>query len=880
MSLFQLCRWWYTQCPDFGTNYDNNSMHCCRIGSNDNDKDYIVVGSHSGHLSIFNPSGDPPDNNNDNAFKATDVLIEMKLPNPIIGIESGKFIGSKENGKCQLAILHPMKLSIYAIHTTEGHASHGDQSKLELCYEYKFQRFAFSFCKGNFGSVKGKEFFCVVHMDSSLSFFEQDSIAYECILPGERNIPSVFVYVQRIDSFITVSTAYDVECFRYQDLSQSSETGGKVIEAMWVANIGMDWMALDVTSLQLTKDQSVIMILGENHFISIADDGSVRFIKRLDYSPMCFHCFVIGWYWEPNARLITSIVSESGSLLIYEESTLIWAAQLAEVPVSIQRSNVNGLAGAVVTLSETGQLQVGFLGSEPQPFKVPPLNLSELNYENVQKELAELEKDIKSGIDFTDLSLTKALAKKDLQLKVTVDSRLEPCNFSTKNSFEVARQMCRVSLIVTPSVSLEQIQILFVTSEPLVCSEPLHFLRNVPINTSKRVDVWMYFSNTLPAHCTDAKVVVSFINQQSICRILEESISLPIKLFFSQHSPQKEALIKITFSVEGSAETLSLSALFAPDYSMESDLQAVGFKSNITNTVITVITNKQQSNRIRIQSDDLTLFGAFLDVIKCRIEEHTNKSTAKSQNQATKLKLVFLPKIPINEILSKIDDHTNALGKVKLLQDKLDSRSAQMRLIVRSMFIKLEDKKENATEGVLMLYKTTQDQINEVLKELDTANYDLKQSRQSLSCAIAMCRIIVENLDLPNKTTEGLCSILITPIVDWINNTWEETTNDSLDRLNHIGALRKNKNASVDDHPTYAATTLDISRYKRRLSALLERVCRLCSKKDNSQDENNLLETDCLEEEENEEENKSDWVNDSQPQVDLKLSELVTADHS
>lgn len=55
----------------------------------------------------------------------------------------------------------------------------------------------------------------MVHMDSSLSFFEQDSIAYECTLPGERNIPSVFVYVPRIDSFITVSTAYDVECFRY-----------------------------------------------------------------------------------------------------------------------------------------------------------------------------------------------------------------------------------------------------------------------------------------------------------------------------------------------------------------------------------------------------------------------------------------------------------------------------------------------------------------------------------------------------------------------------------------------------------------------------------------------------------------------------------------
>lgn len=282
---------------------------------------------------------------------------------------------------------------------------------------------------------------------------------------------------------------------------------------------------------------------------------------------------------------------------MYEESTLIWAAQLSEVPVSIQRSNVNGLAGAIVALSETGKLQVEFLGSEPQPFKVPPLNLSELNHENVQKELAELEKDIKSGIDFTDLSLTKAQAKKDLQIKVTVDSRLEPCNVPTKKSFEIARQMCRVGVIVTPSIVLEQIQIFFVTSDPLICSKPLHFLRDVAINTSKRIDVWMYFDDTVSFHCTDVKIVVSFINQHSICRILEEKIALPIKMLFSQHSPQKEAAIKITFSVEG-AETPSLSSLFSPDYSIDSDFQAVGFKSNLSNTVITVVAAKS-SNRLR-----------------------------------------------------------------------------------------------------------------------------------------------------------------------------------------------------------------------------------------------------------------------------------------
>lgn len=50
-----------------------------------------------------------------------------------------------------------------------------------------------------------------------------------------------------------------------------------------------------------------------------------------------------------------------------------------------------------------------------------------------------------------------------------------------------------------------------------------------------------------------------------------------------------------------------------------------------------------------------------------------------------------------------------------------------MRLILRSMFIKLEDKRQKALDGIMMLHKTTQVQINDVLKELDLANCDLKR---------------------------------------------------------------------------------------------------------------------------------------------------------
>lgn len=102
MSLFKACTWWTAQCPDLSANYDSYSLHCCRFGLDENEKDYIVIGSHAGHLSIFKPT--PPEKTDDvsdednqkvqtTTHKPTDLLLELKLSHPIIGILSGKFLG-------------------------------------------------------------------------------------------------------------------------------------------------------------------------------------------------------------------------------------------------------------------------------------------------------------------------------------------------------------------------------------------------------------------------------------------------------------------------------------------------------------------------------------------------------------------------------------------------------------------------------------------------------------------------------------------------------------------------------------------------------------------------------------------------------------------
>lgn len=94
-----------------------------------------------------------------------------------------------------------------------------------------------------------------------------------------------------------------------------------------------------------------------------------------------------------------AVATDNGSVLIYQNSTLVWCAELLDETIGLQRGNFSGLSGAIVTLNSTGKMTIGYLGSDPHVFKVPALNLSKLDYEKSKLELEEMEKEISSSVD-------------------------------------------------------------------------------------------------------------------------------------------------------------------------------------------------------------------------------------------------------------------------------------------------------------------------------------------------------------------------------------------------------------------------------------------------------------------------------------------------
>ncbi|XP_065368292.1 protein PTHB1 [Calliphora vicina] len=840
MSLFNVCNWWSTQCSDLEENYDVASLLCARFGLEDQEKDYIIVGSHTGHLSIFYPSYEVDANGNSPAYKATDLLLELFTEAPILGVYAGRFSANnrKENTN-QLAVLHPNSLVIYNVLHVGGVAEHGVQLSLQQLMEYRFQRTAFSFCKGHFGKVKGREFFCVVHLDGSLTFYEQDGISYECKFPGHRALPTPVVYCERTDSFYRLASAWNLECYTYQDLSHSSINKSHY-QPIWSICLGEG--ILDINVVQSRSDYASIMVLGERNFMCLTDTGKMEFILKLDYAPKCFHTFVVGYYWEPTARLVTIIVSESSKIFIYENASIIWAAQFKhESPVAIQRSNLMGLPGAIVTLGSTGKLRIGFLGSDPYIFQVPPLNMQELSFQQAIDEFKQLEQEIKEATDIQDMEIINKKSYEDVKIKFSIETTVKddsdtmlldiPANVALKEL-----PVCSGLLKWQSNLDLSELQVVFNVPDGIKCSQDALTYTEIKAGTTEQLELDFYIADLLHLPTARIEAVVSYISVRGIPRVIHQYAYLPLNMFFKTKQPQKAAGIKLTFTINCKEGNMKLTDFFPEFCSWESDVHALGLVLLTTadesqEEIITIVAAKN-SNRLRIQSDYLETFPLIMErLIMLSIEPLT---TTKIQDPKASISnriknIISTAFIPVQPILHRIDVHHETQENIRKQTLELDELWQKFKDLQRKLQEKSEDEPKETL--VMQIEENYDHLIAEGDKLMEMRKDELRQ-RCDLSCALVVAKFIISSLNLDEKIVKIVTSILTSPAEDWTELSWEESMAPGIDMLHHYGPLNRSKNATNQNNMMDANTSHDIfdyTRFRKHFANFFERIIRLAS---------------------------------------------------
>uniref|UniRef100_A0A3B5L0R0 PTHB1 N-terminal domain-containing protein n=1 Tax=Xiphophorus couchianus TaxID=32473 RepID=A0A3B5L0R0_9TELE len=429
MSLFKARDWWSAALGE-GEEFDQG---CLCVGDVDNSgtgHDKIVVGSYMGMLRIFSPNA----NKLSDGGTADAQLLEVQLQNAIIQVEVGKFVSCSD--LLHLAVLHPRKLSVYSVTGTSGNVEHGDQYQLKLMYEHNLQRTACNMTYGTFGGVTGHHSLCIQSMDGMLMFFEQDSYSFGRFLPGFL-LPGPLAYNPRTDSFLTVSSARQLEGYKYETLAIATDaesrqdsdllpkTGGKRLTPDWTFVLGEQ--ALDISVPSFSHSSSSVMVLGERNLFCLRDNGQIRFMKKLEFNPSCFLPYISVKDGTTNLLL----GNHNNMLLVYQDVTLKWAAQLPFVPVAVRVANLPELKGVVVSLSSDGHFLCSYMGTDPSFFSTPKVDAREADYEQIDAEMKKLQKFIREATRTQDI-LPKSDAVDDLSVKATVSSCLDTPSVNTQ----------------------------------------------------------------------------------------------------------------------------------------------------------------------------------------------------------------------------------------------------------------------------------------------------------------------------------------------------------------------------------------------------------------------------------------------------------------
>ncbi|XP_050465963.1 protein PTHB1 [Cataglyphis hispanica] len=828
MSLFKTKEWWRTQCG-VDESFDRRSLLVAPLFGPDR-KDIVVVGSHSGFLRMYSSSSQWIDETKmPSGYKSTDLLIETQIGDCIVDIKAGKFVSGSQDTR--LAVLTSTKLIIYSIVLNEGSDEHGDRCDLEAVYEHLLPRFPASLTTGPFGGVRGRDFLCVQCLDSTLLFYEQETPTFSLVL-GNRLLPEPIVYISRNDVFVTSSSSWSLECYRYKSMAEfgskdRSEGKPRNLEPDWSYNIGE--AVLDIDAVTLSSFEVGILVLGEKNLYCLKDNCvSLKYAKRFEYKALCFQAYVI----EPDGKLMVLVIADTSTMMIYEGTTLKWSAQLPLTPVAVTRAHFQHLDGVIVVLSEEGQLEACYLGSEPSLFIAPPLHRRGYDYVAAEDELMELRKLAKRN-KISGNQLTNVTMDAELIISVTVSPDLEPCSRGnredSKDDTESRNLMCRITIELSTYTTLRDVQVCVDVSKPFVAEKNCHVITNLCDRHILRTMI--YASADLPALSSVVRITASYETaDRGSLRVLQKMAQLPLKMMLRVCPPENTSTF--TATIKCSEPLVAFSQLF-PELTGDVQRQnwnTLGLQHVQTGSVVTIVSGAT-SNRYRVQSNDGLSMALVIQQLVNRLKDKAtgNLTTTIAQNH-------------IQLVQSQMEAHFRSRQEADKIANEIGLLSTQLRNIERRMLraVRERNTRSLAATGLPFLLESTYHAIFALLDDLAIARAERERTGHGLRCAVRLLLLLLRLNVNDDKYTMLEAAIGFEPqLRDELD--WEEIADASLSAF--LRSMSKKSIGHLDAKPATLSkmtSAKEFAKLKKRLIHAIERL-------DSYQESTNIAENEQLE---------------------------------
>jgi len=800
----------------------------------------VITGSLQGILRIYSPT--KPE------FSVEHHLLELDLGHGVLQLEAGHF--TVNHSGLSLAVLHPRKLSVYAVVGNISASGKGTTHyEVRKLYDHQLERSSANMCLGRFGNGQSMDCLCVQSLDGQLCFFEGESVAFKRFLPNFL-LPGPLAYVPETDSFVTANSAMNVECYKFTVLAASSEvkptedaasgggslTAGKKLQADWTFITGETVLDIKVVRMSkgITDQQADIVILGEHNVYLMSEQGQVRLQKRLDYPPASICCYKSGVKAAGSNREAENLLlgSSTGNLLVYKESQLCWCTACSAVPIALEVAEFGGQKGIVVTLSDSGALCLSYLGTQP------PVNIigdvgggKELDYAAMDEEHRRLLATIRGAMS----NVQKEPAER-LQLRAQVPTVLDGHGGGEFGPSVTAR----IYMSFLGPGSADEVAISAAAPPPLEAHVSQSVVSSVRGQAGTPVIVPVTVSVRGPSLPTGNIITVTatYLKDGNNPRVASCRFEVPLVLLCSAVPPVKNAAFKIT--LETNRIPPPLPALFEDVLAMSPGAaeavqgatggNALSFQCH-SGECVTVLVSKN-AGRYRIQSESFPSMWILADELVRRLTAYYEGPGSSAGGGSGPFAVTYPEDIPLPDYFAAIDAHFEARGRVLAVRRALGARAQELRSVQKRVLARFKDKTPAPLGSLNTLLEDTHSAIMALADEWEQEQAALDAASAALAGATQLILLLVRHkFGLSGEAAEVLRSHLSPLVLDAAvpsaehelsYHGWEETTEAALTQLLRTCLARSAKESAAQVQPL--SQLPDTAKLKKHLALVLERL--------------------------------------------------------
>ncbi|KAG6450044.1 hypothetical protein O3G_MSEX006378 [Manduca sexta] len=709
MSIFKVKEWWSNEklqnnVPNAGI----QNIDCLAVDKfiGHSESDCILVGE-GRQIKIYKPNVEQD---------VSQTLLETELNDSVIQIGTGKFISGVEDR--QIIVLHPRSYAIYHLRQKEGHTDAGEQNSLDQILNHSLNRKSYSLTYGSFGNIRSRDFICVQALDGSLSFFDQDTFLFLCTF-NDIIIPTPVAYIANCDSFVISKSTWVLEVYSYQQLREFSELNLKHKKHIpqWFYNAGEEISRIQV--IQSSSNFSSIVALGERHLYCFQDNGLMKYMIKFDFIPICISAYLIGWYYEPTARLLVMVASEDSKLFIYESTTLLWSCDLLYPPVSITRCYLKGLPGGLVTLSRNSKITVCYLGTEPDLNSNASLLINEpFDPQQVQEELEVVEEELQKILESEDPDHGFSLIDQIININADVGKPVQNLfqEFTKEEALHLL--MCPIIVMLTCNdpKQIQSIQINYDCFSPFTCSESTVCLDGV--NGTEIIETQVFLTSDADISDTRVKILFTIINPTGKIAVLTRQVLLPLSLYCK---PVLEVSnnCQLKLFVKSNQSCVQFTQIFT-DFTEEELTKLCGSSDVITfeyRSTKKIAKIRLSENQYIMEADNFTEITTMLDHLLLRLTDHYKRMGVKDFSFQLVYDQEFIKSL-LQKFLKSIETHAKERVKLNSLEEELEVLQRQFTLVQKKLLVQYGSLPPGDCDALEFLMRDTHKRIINTVYEI------------------------------------------------------------------------------------------------------------------------------------------------------------------